>query len=187
MRLIGLRGVGRVQRGEDQVPRVRRAHGRREADRVAHFTDHDDVRVLAQNVFERVMKRKRVEADLPLFDDRLVVFKHVFDRVFQRDDVLFEVGVDVLDHRRQRRGLAASRWSRPQARCRAATRRSCLTGLQQAQFLETRHLRFDVAHGQAPLAALLEQVGAEAADAGLKIGKINFALLLQPLLQMRRE
>ena len=86
----------------------------READGVAHFADHDDVRVLAQNMFERVMKGKRVEADFALFDDRLVVFKNEFDRVFQRDDVLFEIGVDVLDHRGERGGFAGTGGARHQ-------------------------------------------------------------------------
>ena len=43
------------------------------------------------------------------------------------------------------------------------------------------HLGLHVAHGQAPLAALLEQIGAEAADARHEIGEIHLALLLQPL------
>jgi hypothetical protein len=39
----------------------------------------------------------------------------------------------------------------------------------------------------APLAALLKQIGAETADAGNKIGKINFAVLVQPFFQMHRR
>jgi len=39
-------------------------------------------------------------------------FKDVFDGVFQRDDVLAAVGVDVLDHGRQRGGFAAPGRSR---------------------------------------------------------------------------
>ena len=167
-----------------QVAGVRGAHGGREADRIAHFTDHDDVRVLPQHVLERVMKRKRVQSHLALFDDALVVLEHVLDGVFQRDDVLFEVGVDVLDHRRQRGGFAAT--GGPGHQHDAARRfgdRADL--LQQPEFLEARHLRFDVAHGQAPLAALLKQVRAEPPDAGHEIGKIDLALLLEALLQMR--
>ena len=54
------------------------------------------------------MEGQRVEADFALFEDGLVVLEDVFDRVFERDDVLFEMGVDVLDHGRQRGGLAAA-------------------------------------------------------------------------------
>ena len=48
-------------------------------------------------------------------------------------------------------------------------------------------LRFDIAHGEAPLAALLEQVGAKPADAGNEIGEIDLAILLQPLASGARE
>ena len=75
---------------------------------VAHFTDHDDVGILAQHVFQRVVEGEGVQADFALFDDALVVFEDVFDGVLQGDDVFFEVGVDVLDHGGQRRGLAAT-------------------------------------------------------------------------------
>ena len=57
--------------------------------------------------------------------------------------------------------------------------------LEQAQFLEAGHVGLDVAHRQAPLAALLEEIGAEPADAGHEIGEIHLALLFQPLAQMR--
>jgi hypothetical protein len=67
-----------------------------------------DVRVLPQDVFERVMKRSGVQPHLALFDDGLVVLKNEFNRVFNRDDVLFEIRVDVFHHRRQRGGLAAA-------------------------------------------------------------------------------
>ena len=108
----GLRGVGGVQCGQHQMAGIRRAHGGGETDGVTHFADHDDVRILAQNVFERVVKGLRVEPDFALFDDRLVVFKHVFDGIFQRDDVFSKVGVDMFDHRGQRGGFARSRLSR---------------------------------------------------------------------------
>ena len=50
---------------------------------------------------------------------------------------------------------------------------------QQAQLLETRDDGLHVAHGQTPLAALLKEVGAEAADARHEIGKVHLAFLLQ--------
>ena len=75
---------------------------------VAHLTDHNDIRILAKHVLERVMERKRIKAHLALLDHRLVVLKNELDRIFQCDDVLFEVCVDVLDHRRERGGFAAA-------------------------------------------------------------------------------
>ena len=48
--LDGLHGVGRVQRGQDEVPGL--GGGQRRFDRfqVAHFADYDDVGVLAEDV-----------------------------------------------------------------------------------------------------------------------------------------
>ena len=104
--------------------------------RVAHFADHDDVRVLAQHVFERMVKRQSVQPDFALFDDALVVLEDEFDRIFQRDDVLFEIGVDVLDHRGQGGGLAAAGGAGDQHD--AARRFGDVPDLlQQAEFLES--------------------------------------------------
>src|ERR1019366_5507459 len=104
----GLRGVRGVERGQNQMPRVRRADGCAETDRVAHFANHDDVRVLPQNVLERVMKGEGVQADFALLDHGLIVFENIFDRIFKGDEMFFEIGVDVFDHRRERGGFAGT-------------------------------------------------------------------------------
>ena len=103
---------------------VRRAHGGGETDRIAHFADHDDVGVLAEDVLQGVVEGERVQADLALLDDALVVFEDVFNGVFEGDDVLFEIGIDVLDHGGERGGLAATGGTGHAAQCRAGIRRS---------------------------------------------------------------
>ena len=50
--------------------------------------------------------------------------------------------------------------------------------------LEAGDVGFDMAHRQAPFPALLEQIGAEAADARHVVGEVNLAVLLQLLLQV---
>ena len=60
-------------------------------------------------MFEAVFEGERVKADLALFDDGLVVFEDEFDGVLECNNVFFEVGVDMLDHRGQGGGLAAAR------------------------------------------------------------------------------
>ena len=54
------------------------------------------------------MERKGVKADFPLFNHRLVVFKNVFNRVFKRNNVFFEITIDVFNHGRERGGFAAA-------------------------------------------------------------------------------
>src|ERR1035437_374982 len=48
-------------------------------------------------------------------------------------------------------------------------------------------MRLHVAHGQAPLAPLLEQIGAKTADAGHEVGEVRFTFLLHPFAQMGRR
>ena len=114
--LLGLReevddavhGLGRVDgvdRREHEVAGLGR--GQRGAHRllVAHLADQDHVRVLTQHAPQRAGERRGVLADLALVDDRLLVAVEELDRVLDRDDVLRVARVDVVDHRRERRGL----------------------------------------------------------------------------------
>ena len=103
-----------MQRREHQVACVGSADGRLKGDGIAHFAHHDDVRILAKHVLEASLEAVGIETDLTLLDHRLVVLEDKLDGVFQGDNVLFEVGVDVLDHRRQCCGLAGSGGSRHQ-------------------------------------------------------------------------
>ena len=45
-----------------------------------------------------------------------------FDRVFDRDHVLFAFGVDLVEHGGERRGFTGSRWTGDQHQARAAFR-----------------------------------------------------------------
>ena len=83
----GLRRVEGVQRREHQVAGLGGVHRGFDRFHVAHFADQDDVRVLAQGAAQRVGERSRVDADLALVDDALVVAVQVFDRVLDGDDV----------------------------------------------------------------------------------------------------
>ena len=108
----GLGCVGGMKRGEDEVAGVGGAHSGGKTDGVAHFSNHDDIRVLPQDIFESGGEGKRVQPDFPLFDDGLVVLENEFDGVFQSDDMAGEFGVDLLDHGGQCRRFAASGGSR---------------------------------------------------------------------------
>ncbi len=108
------------------------------------------------------------------------------DGVFQGDNVLLEVGVDVLDHGRQRGGLAAA--GRAGDQHDSARRFGDVPDLfEQAQFREAGHMGFDVTHRQAPLAALLEQIGAEPPDSRNEVGEIGLALVGDAPAQVRRR
>src|SRR5665213_613676 len=109
------------------------------------------------------MEGNGVEADFALFDDRLIVLKNKFNRVFERDDVLFEIAVDVFDHRRERGGFARTR--RAGHEHDAARRFGDFFDLfQQAELLKAWHIRSHITHGKTPLAALLKKVRAKTPD-----------------------
>src|SRR5262249_52285805 len=127
-----------------------------------------------------VVERESVQTHFALLEHALVVLEDVFDRVLERNDVLLEVGVDVLDHGRQGGGFAATGRSSQQYDA-ARGFRDFLDLLQEAQFLEAGHMRFYIAHGQTPLAALLEEVRPETPNAWDEVGEVRLALLLDPL------
>ena len=72
-----------MQGRQHQMAREARLHRDLRGFEIADFANHDDIRVLAQNVPERGMKGEGVEADFALFDDGLIVLEDVFNRVFE--------------------------------------------------------------------------------------------------------
>jgi hypothetical protein len=92
--------------------------------------------------------------------------------------VLLEVLVHVLEHGGERGGLAAAGGAGQQ---HDAARRlgDVLEDGHQPEGFKVRHLALDVAHGQRPLAALLEYVRPETSDALHEIREVHLALLLQ--------
>ena len=59
--------------------------------------------VFAQRSTERVFEAFRVETNLALVHQALLILMHELDRVLDRDDVIRAVLVDEVDHRRERR------------------------------------------------------------------------------------
>ena len=65
--------------------------------RIAHFADHQDVRVLAQGVQQGLLKARRVATDLALSQIRASGAEAVLDRAFNCQDVSRFGQVDFLD------------------------------------------------------------------------------------------
>ena len=121
---------------------VARLGGRdREARRlqVAHFADHDDVRVLPQGVPEARGEIRAVGADFPLLDHAPLVLEQVLDRVLQRDDALAVPGVDQADHGGQRRAFARAGVARHEHQP-ARQVRQLLDDRRQVQIVDLEHL-----------------------------------------------
>ena len=75
---------------------------------IAHLADEHDVGILAQRGAQRVREAVGVAVHLALVDQAVLVLVDVLDRILDREDVLVALGVDLVDHRRQRRRLAAA-------------------------------------------------------------------------------
>ena len=92
---------------------------------VAHFADEDDVRIFAQRGAQRRGEAERVGVDLALVDEAPLVLVDVLDRILDGDDVLAALGVDLVDHRRERRRLAAARRPGDEDEAARPLRRAC--------------------------------------------------------------
>ncbi|KAG0921612.1 hypothetical protein G6F31_020251 [Rhizopus arrhizus] len=91
-----------VECGQHQLACQRRLDGDARGFQIAHFTDHDDVRVLAHDAAQGVGE---IQADLRLGLDLVDALDLVFDRVFDGDD-LDVGGVELAERGIQRGGLA---------------------------------------------------------------------------------
>ena len=89
-------------------------------------------------------------------------------------------GVDVVDHRRQRRGLAAAGRAGDEHQA-ALFGGDLLQHRRQAELVEVHHLDRNDAEDDADGAALLEDVAAEAAEAGHAVGQVDFLRVLELL------
>lgn len=120
-------------------------------------------------------------ADFTLVDDRLLVPVVVLDRVFHRHDVPFEVLVDVVDHRGQRRRLARPRGPGDDEQATRAAQQVLHQG-RQADLLEREQPIGDLAEHEAEGATLTEHAHAEARLVAEREAEVGAPLLLQLLL-----
>ncbi len=120
----------------------------------------------------------RVDADLALVDDRLLVLEQVFDRILERQDMAGAVAVAVIDHRRQRRRLAGAGRAGDQHQA-ALFHHQVEQHRRQLQRLERRHAAAHVADDQRDRAALPEDVDPEVADGAVEVREVHFQLVLE--------
>src|SRR5262249_2458992 len=131
---------------------------------VAHFSDEQDVRVLAERGAQALGERPCVGADLALVDDTLLMLVEELDRILDRHDVLGARPVDLVDKRSERRRL--TRTGRPGDEDEAAR----LLGervehRRQTELVEGADLARDETERRPDRAALEEGVNAEARNA----------------------
>src|SRR5205823_3020105 len=75
---------------------------------VSHFTYQDDVRVLAKGAAQGVREGPGILPNLALVDNAEAVRVQILDWVLDRDDVDAALGVDLVDHGRERGRLSGT-------------------------------------------------------------------------------
>jgi len=107
----GLGGTRRVQRAEYEMAGAGGHQCQLNGFQVAQLTDEDDIRVFAQGTPQRGGKRFGVDTDFAVVDETVFAFVDEFDRVLDGDDVVAAILVAVIDHGREGRGFAGTRWA----------------------------------------------------------------------------
>ncbi len=177
----GLGGIDRVQGRHHQVAGLRGldrgAHGLG----VTHLTDQDHVGVLAEGRAQGDEEVHRVVADLPLVDRRHLVAVEDLDRVLDGHDVHGLGLVDVVDHGRERRRLARPRGAGHQDEA-AVLVGDRAHGVRQPDLFERGPAEAELAQHHADRVALTEDVDAEPADVGDRVGEVHLAGVVELLL-----
>ena len=148
---------------------------------VAHFADEDDVRILTKCGAQRGREGRCVHFHFALVDETFLVAVQIFDRVFNGDDVLGAERIDAVDHRGQRGGLTGTGGAGGQNQATLLFA-NCGKNARQLELFNRADLGRDDAENHADVAALLEDVDAEAPESGDAVGHVEFGGFLELLL-----
>src|SRR5206468_4184828 len=145
---------------------------------VAHLADEHHVGILTKNVPERYFEADGVASDFALVDDAEFVAVQKLDRVFDGDDVLPRLGVDLVDDRGERRRLA--RPGRPGDKNEASRlRRQLRDDGREAKLLERADLEGNRPKGTGHRAPLHEEVRAKPGDVLDTEREVKLVVLLE--------
>ena len=128
-----------------------------------------------------------MRADLAVVHETALARVHELDRILDGDDVILPVLVRMVHDRRQRRGLAAAGRSGDQHEPLVEHRR-LFQDRRQTEVVRGQDLRGDLPEHRADAIPLLEEIGAEARDAGDLVSEVDVAGLFEDLdLVLRRD
>ena len=118
---------------------------------------------------------------LALVDQAVLVHVHEFDRVLDGEDVIVPLGVDLVDHGRERSRLARARGSGHQHQSARLVAQLADHG-RQAELVEGLDLERNHAEYGSRSAALVEAVRAETGQALQAKRKVQFEVLFKTVL-----
>jgi len=155
----------------------RRFHGLE----VAQLTDEHDVGVLAEGGAQRQREALRVAVHLALVDQAALVRVDVLDRILDGEDVIVALQVDLVDHRGERRRLAAAGRTGDEHEAARPLGEVGQHG-RQAELLEAADLFGNQPIDGADRPALVEHVAAKAREPLDAEGEVELQRLLEALL-----
>src|SRR4029450_13866258 len=170
-----------MQRRADEMARPRRRDRGRDRLEVAHLAEQDHVWVLTQGGAQRLGEARRVRPDLALVDDAALVTVYELDRVFDCQDVLGPLAVDLVDQGCKRRRLAGPGRPGDQDEATRLLGERVQRG-RDAELFERLDVGRDQPEGGAKRAALEEDIDAEARETRDRMREVDLAVALERLL-----
>ena len=144
-------------------------------------------RILPNRVFERHVPIVHINADFPLIDDGSLAGKQILDGVLNGKNMDWFALIDVIQHGRQGRALAAAGNAGKDDHALIIQAQFFHYG-RKVKLLESGDLGIDAAGHQAQLAALVKEIDAEAALASAdNMSEVRPAHFLEQVLRSLRE
>ena len=172
------RGAVSMQRTHHKNAHLRGGHRDAHGLEVPKLAHQNDVRILAQCRRQRARERGCVHADLALADQAVLAQMHEFDRIFDGENMAFFAAVDVVDHRRERGGLARTGFTRDQDQT-TVDLAQIHHGFRQFELRRRTGLRRNRAEHRAHAVQLAHHIDAEAGNARHGVREIRAVLGLE--------
>ena len=171
-------GTVGVQRGEHDVAGLGGRNGGFNGFQIAHFADQDHVRILPESAADGFGEAGDIHADFALVDGRFLVVMEELDRIFNRDDVVIHILVDVVHQSGQRGALAGAGGPGDQKQA-AGAEHQLGHHVRQSQLRGGEHGVGNLTQHHRDMAALLEDGDAEASQVAESEAEVGTSLFLQ--------
>ena len=169
-----------MERTENKVAGFGCGDGERDCFQVAHFTHHDDIRVLPEGAAQCRSEGFGVGVHFPLVHLAAPGGEEVFDRILQGDDVFVAGAVHFFDQRGKGRALAAAN--------RAGNQNEPVLVLgqhfelrRQTEFVHRPHVGLDDPENKVVAETVAHHAGAVTTRL-VGVGKVNVTALLEEFL-----
>ena len=168
-----------MQGAEDQMARAGSHQGQLDGFQVAQFAHQDDVRILAQGAAQGSGKRLGMNADFTMVNQAVLALMHEFDRIFDGDDMIAAVLVDVIHHGGERGGLAraggAGDHDQTAVQHAELLQHVGERGVELLKVLEGENFGRNLAEDCPDAILLVEEIGAEAGDVRDLVTEVHVA------------